>query len=68
MTIRGDRPAIDEAGNVGFERIERVTGAFLRRFTLPESAQEASIQANYANGVLEIVIPKASAAARLLAA
>ena len=59
LTIRGDRPANEDVGTTGFERIERVTGAFLRRFTLPESAQAAVITANYANGVLEIVIPKA---------
>ena len=59
LTIRGDRPANEHVGNTGFERIERVTGAFLRRLTLPESAQAEIIKANYANGVLEVVIPKA---------
>ena len=59
LTIRGDRPANEDVGTIGVERIERVSGAFLRRFALPESAQAEVIKANYANGVLEIVIPKA---------
>src|ERR1700694_4549641 len=42
----------------GFEHIERVAGKFLRRFTLPDSARTEAIKARYADGVLEIEIPK----------
>ena len=59
LTIRGERQANERAGDNGFERIERAAGTFLRRFTLPESAQTDAIKANYRDGVLEIVIPKA---------
>jgi HSP20 family protein len=38
--------------------VERVSGAFLRRFSLPESAETAAIKAKQSNGVLEISIPK----------
>jgi HSP20 family protein len=62
LTIRGRREAHKQDGSKGFERIERTTGTFLRRFTLPDSAQPVEIKANYANGVLEIVIPKAARA------
>jgi hypothetical protein len=41
-----------------FEHVERVAGTFLRRFTLPESAQAEAIKARYSDGVLEIAIPK----------
>src|SRR5882762_2636471 len=48
LTVRGD----------GFEHIERAAGTFLRRFTLPDSARAEAIKARYADGVLEIEIPK----------
>lgn len=59
LTISGDRKAGTPVESAAFESIERVSGTFMRRFTLPEPAQEGGITANYANGVLEVVIPKA---------
>jgi HSP20 family protein len=58
LTIRGNRQldARDEAA--GFRRVERVTGAFFRRFNLPDTADSQAVKARYANGVLEVVIPK----------
>ena len=41
-----------------FQTLERVSGSFLRRFTLPESADAQNIRAKASNGVLEVVIPK----------
>jgi len=38
--------------------VERITGSFVRRFTLPETANTEEIKAKQSNGVLEIVIPK----------
>jgi HSP20 family protein len=58
LTVRGERPARERAGNDRFEHIERVAGTFLRRFTLPDSARAEAIKARYADGVLEIEIPK----------
>ena len=40
------------------ERVKSVSGTFLRRITLPVAAQAEAIKARYANGVLEIDIPK----------
>jgi HSP20 family protein len=58
LTIRGTRSAQDRVNGDGFEHVERVTGNFLRRFTLPESVQAEAIKARYTDGVLEIAIPK----------
>ena len=58
LTIRGERLAREPVRNDGFEHIERAAGTFLRRFTLPESARAEAIKARYADGVLEIEIPK----------
>jgi HSP20 family protein len=58
LTIKGERHAGTKSGNASYERVERVTGKFLRRFTLPETAQADSITAKHVNGVLEVSIPK----------
>jgi HSP20 family protein len=58
LTIRGERRAREGAKSDGFGHIERFTGTFLRRFTLPESAHAEGIKARCADGVLEIEIPK----------
>jgi HSP20 family protein len=58
LTIRGTRSTQARANDDGFEHVERVAGTFLRRFTLPESAQAETIKARYTDGVLEIAIPK----------
>jgi len=42
----------------GYSRRERVAGTFLRRFTLPETANAQAITATQSNGVLELSIPK----------
>jgi HSP20 family protein len=58
LTIRGERLAREPVRSDGFEHIERAAGTFLRRFTLPDSARPEAIKARYADGVLEIEIPK----------
>jgi len=58
LTVRGERRAEKRETENGFERVERVTGTFLRRFTLPEGANTDSIKAKQTNGVLEVTIPK----------
>jgi HSP20 family protein len=58
LTLRGARRSERKASENGFARVERVSGSFVRRFTLPEGADTGSITAKQANGVLEIAIPK----------
>jgi HSP20 family protein len=58
LSIRGERHSGKKAAGEGFERVERATGTFLRRFTLPESADAEAIKATHVNGVLEVSIPK----------
>ena len=58
LTVRGERPARERASGDGFEHVERAVGTFLRRFSLPDSAHAEAIKARYADGVLEIEIPK----------
>lgn len=58
LTIKGERKSESKKTDAGYERVERVAGTFLRRFTLPETAQADGITAKQANGVLEVSIPK----------
>ncbi|MGE5625402.1 MAG: Hsp20/alpha crystallin family protein [Bacillota bacterium] len=58
LTLSGERKSESREENEGWTRVERMTGRFLRRFTLPETADAEGISAHGQNGVLEIVIPK----------
>ncbi len=58
LTIRGERRSEKKAADQGYERVERASGSFLRRFTLPETADAEAIKATHVNGVLELSIPK----------
>ena len=58
LTIKGARQSEKKSSKNGFESLERASGTFLRRFTLPESADAEAIKATHTNGVLEVAIPK----------
>tara|TARA_R110000868_G_scaffold227004_1_gene479944 strand:- start:226 stop:675 length:450 start_codon:yes stop_codon:yes gene_type:complete len=58
LTIKGERNDEKSVEQSGFRRVERVSGTFYRRFTLPDSANPEGITAHGKHGVLEIVIPK----------
>jgi len=58
LTIKGERHSEKKSSKDGYERVERASGTFLRRFTLPESVDAEAIKASHVNGVLEISIPK----------
>jgi len=58
LTIRGERNSRTPGGTDGYRRLERRSGKFLRRFTLPDSANLDSISARHTQGVLEVTIPK----------
>jgi HSP20 family protein len=58
LTIRGARQNEAAAEKDGYRRIERISGRFLRRFTLPESANAEGVTAKTNHGVLTLTIPK----------
>ena len=62
LTLSGAREKTVEQKGVESRRVERITGRFLRRFTLPESVDAEAVKATGKHGVLEIVIPKREAA------
>jgi HSP20 family protein len=58
LSISGVRESETREEKEGYKRIERARGSFLRRFTLPDTADAEKISAKCKNGVLEVVIPK----------
>jgi HSP20 family protein len=58
LTIRGRRMLAERDEQHGYRRVERVSGEFFRRFSLPDTADSQSVKARHSNGVLEVIIPK----------
>ena len=58
LTISGERKAEHEAREEGFYRLERAFGTFSRSLTLPKGVNTEAVSASFANGVLEVHIPK----------
>ena len=58
LILRGQREDTRRESREGYRRIERISGEFQRRFSLPETADTQNIKAKFANGVLEVTIPK----------
>jgi HSP20 family protein len=58
LSLRGARNFEQKADDGHYSRIERVTGKFVRTFTLPENVQTDAIKAQFKDGVLELTIPK----------
>lgn len=62
LSLSGERKSESRTEQDGWKRTERLTGRFLRRFTLPEGTDAENISAQGKHGVLEIVIPKVAKA------
>ena len=58
LTLSGERSHENEVKEENFYRKERAFGKFERSFTLPEGIDPDSIEADYKDGVLNIIIPK----------
>ncbi len=58
LTIKGERNTETVEEKENFRRVERQSGTFYRRFTLPDSADADKIAAKSEHGVLTITIPK----------
>jgi len=58
LTLRGSRQFEQKSDDGHYSRIERVSGKFVRTFTLPENVATDQINAKFRDGVLELTIPK----------
>ncbi|HZQ19818.1 MAG TPA: Hsp20/alpha crystallin family protein [Terriglobales bacterium] len=58
LTVHGERKFEKEQKEENFRRVERQYGNFTRSFTLPNTVDTESIQANYDKGILKIQLAK----------
>jgi HSP20 family protein len=58
LALRGSRNFEQKQDDGHYSRVERVSGKFVRTFTLPENVQTDAIKAQFKDGVLELTIPK----------
>jgi HSP20 family protein len=58
LTIRGERKSEHREERDNYHRIERFSGSFSRRFTLPDAADSDGVEADMKDGVLQVRIPK----------
>jgi HSP20 family protein len=62
LTIQGERNREKEEKGKKYHRVERSYGRFVRSFTLPDSVDAATVKAEYADGVLNLHLPKSEQA------
>lgn len=62
LRLTGERKFEKDAKKDGYQRIERVYGAFSRAFTLPSQVNHEKVEAAFENGLLTITVPKAEQA------
>jgi len=63
ISIRGEKQTEKETGKgTKRHRTERFHGSFARSFSLPDAVKDERVEANYKDGVLSLVIPKAEEA------
>lgn len=58
IIISGERKFSQETKKEDYYHVESSYGKYQRRFTLPKDVDLEHIEATYADGVLEVVIPK----------
>jgi HSP20 family protein len=58
LTLSGERKAEHEEKGEGFHRVERSFGSFSRSLSLPDGVDAGKVEANFADGVLEVRVPK----------
>lgn len=65
LTVKGEKKSTRKEGETEtrYHLVERTFGSFARSFRMPKGLDETKIEAQYANGVLTIRVPKAAVAA-----
>jgi HSP20 family protein len=65
LTVKGEKKSTRKEGDTEtrYHLVERTFGSFTRAFRMPKGLDDSKIDAQYANGVLTIRVPKAAVAA-----
>lgn len=64
LTIQGNRREEKEEKGVKYHRKELVEGHFMRQFTMPDDADDASVDAKFKDGILDVTIGRSKAKAK----
>jgi HSP20 family protein len=59
LTVKGEKKHEKEENTEGYHRIERRFGSFSRSFRIPGKIETEKVDANYKDGVLKVLLPKA---------
>lgn len=62
LTLQGEKKGESEDKKRNYHRVERIYGSFIRNFRLPSSVVIDKINAEYKDGVLNVVLPKSEEA------
>jgi HSP20 family protein len=62
LTISGEKKRTDEKKEKGYYQVESRYGSFRRELTLPTDVDPEKIEAEYKDGVLSVMLPKAAKA------
>ncbi len=62
LNISGERKQEKESKDSKYHRMERIFGKYYRSFTLPQQIREDQIEAEFKDGQLSIIVPKAEEA------
>lgn len=62
FSIAGERKIATEGADVKYHRREREAGKFSRMFNLPTPIDSGKVKAEFKNGILSVVMPKAESA------
>ena len=64
LTLHGEKKTQRDEKKESYHLSERSFGSFTRQIRLPESADDAKIEAKFQNGVLKIAVPKRAEAVK----
>ena len=62
LSISGERKQEKEEQDKKWHRVERSYGSFMRTFSLPENIDDAKVQAEFKDGILNVRLPKSEKA------
>lgn len=58
LTVSGERKMENEKNEKNYHSVESYYGTFSRSFYLPDNVNTEKAEANYRDGILDVVIPK----------
>ena len=62
LTIKGEKPGLQQVSAEAYHRNERAAGRFNRTIELPAEVDAAKVHADYRNGLLLVMLPKSEKA------